>query len=213
MPTLSIPKLVESAENAAEHTVDKMNKVHGPHWKSRADLAKLIISISTAILVSTITFSSTLLDKPNTSCPELLILSWMAFFITLIGGVLCLYYATKLHTSLVIFINSGPELENEIKALTNPKSPPSMEDIGAVVEKYSNQAFAPLGAADKKAEQAIKTAMTALVSGLLLFLLFGAIQVIKFQPSGQGVVEQNQSKELKQEIKTNTPDQALKQDG
>jgi hypothetical protein len=209
MPTLSIEKLIESAENAAEHTVDKMNKAHGAHWQSRVDLAKLIISISTAILVATITFSSSLLDEPNASFPGLLILSWVLFFITLICAVSCIYYSTKLHTSLAIFINSEPDIEREIKELNNPTSPPLIEDIGAIVEKYSNRAFNPLGTADEKAKKLILYAMNFLLFGLFLFLLFGAIQVVKFQPSAQGVEKQNQEKALKQETKTNPPNNGV----
>lgn len=180
---ITLDEIMQNAESSIDFTVDRMEKIHGSYWKSRAELAKLIISLSSVILVGTITFSGSLLGQNTTHFSFILIVSWTAFFTTLIGGVFCLYFSTKLHKSHAIFNNSTTNIEDEIKEKA-PESDDPMKIICDIIGKKSNEAFNPLGEADKNAEIAIKITIVTFVCGLLLFIIFGSSQILK-KPLGQ----------------------------
>ena len=172
--------IVQKARIAAEEVGADMVTVHGLLWEGRENLAKLIISLSSAILVGTITFSKGLLgsETSDPTCPSLLIISWALLFLSLACGIYSLWHANTLKTFRIRFLNSEPSIEKEASNLdsTLPKNE-LKEKIVAIVKKYSDASLNPLGTADKHATYSLNTSLVFFGLGLGSFLIYGALQV------------------------------------
>jgi hypothetical protein len=172
--------IIQKARMAGESAGADMTTVHGLLWEGRENLAKLIISLSSAILVGTITFSGDLLGTlgATPTCPSLIIYSWALLFFSICTGLFSLWQANILKSFRIRFMNSEPALEKEAAQL-NPALPPEelQEQIVAIVKKYSDASLNPLGPADRKAHYALNTALVLFGLGVGLFLIYGSLQV------------------------------------
>jgi len=171
--------LRQEAENAARDIRSKIDEVHGPYWKSRNEISKLIISLSSAILVGTITFSGSLLTSSSgtAQCPSLVITSWVLLLFSLLLGIASVWFNAVLMSFHPRFINSGPELDKKFEEL-NPESDTLVSDIVAVVGEISNKALEPVGSADKWAHRSTIASLISFGLGICAFILFGSIQLI-----------------------------------
>jgi len=154
--------------------------VHGRLWEGRENLAKLIISLSSAMLVGTVTFSSTLLGSTSsaTSCPNLLIISWSLLFLSMCLGILSLWHSNTLKSFRARFFNSEPKIEQEASKLDPEVSQEdSIKQILSIVKKYSDASLKPLGNADRNAHYSLNAALIIFSLGVGAFLFFGALQV------------------------------------
>ncbi len=172
--------IVQQARYAGEEAGAKMVEVHGRLWEGRENLAKLIISLSSAMLVGTITFSSSLLGSNSaaTSCPNLLVASWVLLFLSMCLGVLSLWHSNTLKSFRARFFNSEPDIEQEASQLNPEASQEELtQEILAIVKKYSDASLKPLGSADRNAHYSLNTALILFGLGVGAFLVFGALQV------------------------------------
>jgi hypothetical protein len=78
-----IKKKKSIISGALEGTVDKLHKVHGPFWNSRLDITKTVLTLTSAILIGTITFSNFLIQDNQKIPIEIIFLksSWVFFFV------------------------------------------------------------------------------------------------------------------------------------
>lgn len=172
--------IVQLARSAGEGAGAKMVEVHGRLWEGRENLAKLIISLSSAMLVGTITFSSTLLGSNSsaTSCPNLLIASWLFLFLSMCLGILSLWHSNTLKSFRARFFNSEPKIEQEASELDPEASQEDLtKEILSIIKKYSDASLEPLGSADRNAHYSLNAALVAFSLGVGVFLFFGALQV------------------------------------
>ncbi len=171
--------LRQEAENAARDIRSKIDEVHGPYWKSRSEISKLIISLSSAILVGTITFSGSLLTSPagTAQYPSFVITSWVFLLLSLLLGIASVWFNATLMSFHPRFINSGPELDKRFEEL-NPESETLVNDILSIVGEISNKALEPVGSADKWAHRATIASLIFFALGISIFILFGALQLI-----------------------------------
>lgn len=116
--------IVKQARYAGEEAGAKMLEVHGRLWEGRENLAKLIISLSSAMLVGTITFSGSLLGSNSsfTTCPNLLVTSWVLLFFTMSLGLLSLWHSNTLKSFRAMFFNSEPQIEEKASQLNSEAS-------------------------------------------------------------------------------------------
>ena len=170
--------LRQEAENAARDIRTKIDEVHGPYWKSRNEISKLIISLSSAILVGTITFSGSLLTSATGSaqCPSLIIVSWIFLLLSLLLGIASIWFNSVLLSFHPRFINSGPELDQKFEEL-NPESETLVNDILDVVGEISNKALEPVGAADKRSQFSTIASLVTFGLGICIFIIFGSIHL------------------------------------
>ncbi len=144
--------LTDNAIAAGDSIAREIFEVHGSLWKSREELSKLVISLSSAFLVGTISFSSSIVGQGTNlaSCTEVLVYSWVALFITICAGIFSLWHSNTLHSFHARFTNSQPNIEQEISEL-NAEEPVEeiMKKAMIIVKKYSDVSLEPLGKADK----------------------------------------------------------------
>lgn len=172
--------VAETARKAAEEVSSEMQEVHGPLWEARENLAKLVVSLSSAILVGTITFSGALIGStgPEATCPILVILSWSLLFIALSSGVVSLWFSTSLKSFRVRLTNAESSLV-ESAGKIDPSLPPEalQEDLVKLVAAYANAGSKPVGRADAGARYALVMSLASFGLGVGVFLWFGALQV------------------------------------
>jgi len=172
--------VVQLASTAAKEVSEEMSEIHGGVWDGREDLAKLLISLSSAILVGTVTFSGSLLKvgSDQASCPSLIVLSWALLFLSLSAGLFSLWHSNTLKSFRARFTNSEPEIAKEAAQLDPKKDPEQLKlEIMVIIKKYSDKSVQPLGNAEKFSSNSLMVALITFGLGVGAFLLFGAIQI------------------------------------
>lgn len=172
--------IVEKASAAAEEVGEHMAKVHGQLWDGRENLSKLIVSLSSAMLVGTITFSGTLLGSGSepTVCPVLITTSWVLLFLSMVLGLTSLWHSNTLKSFRVRFTNSEPDIIKEASKLDSNKTPEElMPEIVEIVKKYSDASVRPLGSADRLSHYSLMASLLVFGLGVGAFLLFGTMQI------------------------------------
>lgn len=170
--------IVQKARLAGEEAGAKMVEVHGRFWEGRENLAKLIVSLSSAMLVGTITFSGSLLGSNSaaTTCPSLLVASWVLLFLSMCLGILSLWHSNTLKSFRARFFNAEPEIEQEASQLNPEASQEELtQEILSIIKKYSDASLEPLGSADRNASYSLNIALVLFGLGVGAFLSFGAI--------------------------------------
>jgi hypothetical protein len=170
-----------TARAAAMEVASEMQEVHGPLWEARENLAKLAVSLSSAILVGTITFSGGLVGStaPSATCPILVITSWSLLFVSLVAGVISLWFSTTFKSFRVRLTNAEPALIESAGKL-DPSLPPEklQQELVKLVVNYANAGSKPVGRADTGARVSLVTSLISFGLGVGVFLWFGALQVI-----------------------------------
>ncbi len=165
-------------EDYARNLKAKVEEVHGPYWKSRADLAKLLISLSSAILATTITFSEMLLKGlPGASCPILVVVSWSLLLLSLLLGVACVWFDGIFMTFHPRFLNMGSELDDRFKMI-DLKSSDAPTKVTNALKEISDNALAPIARADRWAFRALIAALVSFAAALGALIVFGSTQVL-----------------------------------
>jgi hypothetical protein len=169
-----------TAKAAAEKVSAEIQEIYGPLWEAREDLAKLVVSLSSAILVGTITFSGGLIgvDAPTATCPFLVIYSWCLLFLALSAGVVSLWFSANLKSFRLRLTNAEPQLIESAGKL-DPSLPLDelQKELIKLVVKYANSGSKPIGRSDSGSGTFLKISLVSFGLGLGVFLWFGALQV------------------------------------
>jgi hypothetical protein len=172
--------VAETARAAAEEVSVEMQKVHGPLWDARDSLAKLVVSLSSAILVGTITFSGDLIGSGSltTNCPILVVTSWFLLFLALVSSVMSLWFSANLKSFRVRLTNAEPALKDRAGKI-DPSLPTDQlqQKLVELVSEYANAGSVPLGRADVGARWSLNISLISFSFGVGVFLWFGALQV------------------------------------
>ncbi len=169
--------LEQHAEDTGRDIVKKINEVYGPQWQHRLDLAKLMVSLNSIIIVGTITFSGSLIQTSGVKGPTwLVILSWVLFFLSLISALGSLWAHTELLSFHARWVNTMPKLRERFGTL-DPTSPNLFDEILSIIGQESNEALQPSGTADIWSKRLLNSCFVLFVLGLLFFLVFGAFQL------------------------------------
>ena len=183
MPTskkIDTDYIVETAKNAGAEVSKEIAEVHGPIWEGQENLAKLIISLSSAMLVGTITFSANLVgdEGSRTNCPQLLIGSWILLFLTICLAGMSLWFAVTLKSFRARLTNAEPFLHSGAQTIDPDLSPEQITDkCIELVKEYAGAATKPLGRADNGARYSLNASLVFFCLGLAVFLWFGALQI------------------------------------
>lgn len=169
----------EVLESTAKAISSRMTEIHGPLWSFRVEFIKHLVTLCSAILVGTITFSGALL-KPQSNIgvhsPYLLIISWSVILLSILSGLVCMWLHIHLLGFRPRFFNSSPELEKRISDLI-VNSKPSLHDFESqlgdtILKKILN----PIGKADRWINRILLSSLVLFFAGLSIFIIFGAIQ-------------------------------------
>lgn|GEM_PF-6645505 len=155
-------------EHVTNETLEELDKVHGPYWKSRNDLAKLIITVSAGILALTTTFASNI---PSESIAfAFIVAEWFFLIMSVSASMGSLWYTMQITAVRVHFVNQGPEIKEQI-GITFKHDPSEAEK--EVFGKLATGPFKSLGKNDAKAWLLLRFGMASFVISLILLFAVG----------------------------------------
>ncbi len=172
--------IVETAKNAGAEVSKEITEVHGPIWEGQENLAKLIISLSSAMLVGSVTFSGSLVGNNGSppDSPLLLILSWILLFLTMCSAGLSLWFSLTLKGFRARLTNAEPSLKKGAEKIDPNLTPEQITEKSVeLVRAYANAATNPIGSADNGARYSLNISLVFFCLGLGIFLWFGALQI------------------------------------
>lgn len=162
-------RLYNAYLNFLQGYLTNIDKIHAPYWEARNDLIKNIISLASASIVLTVTFSGTLVNRDTPgSWKYLLFGSWLSFLLSIISAILFLWLAAKLRSIPTMYFYQQNEIRKAVDAieLTNPES---WESPSAALMK----AFPNVDRVDKWAKRWLNACLILFIFALVLLGLFG----------------------------------------
>lgn len=105
MAELDIEKVQPVVSKTITETAEKMATVHNTFWESRTNICKVLLTIPSAVLVGTISFSGSLLGprKQVMTCSSVLITAWVLFVLSIISAVVNFWLSYQLSSYKVQF--------------------------------------------------------------------------------------------------------------
>jgi len=151
MKEIEVEKVLPAIRMAGDETAERMRYVHGPYWSSRLDMCKVVLTITAAMLVGTISFSGSLLGpgKAALNCTPLLFAAWLLLVVSLCASLYALWYLYQSNTFHIIFNNKSPELTEAIEKIGPIKSTEELtEELDIIIVQITNSSAEPLSKAD-----------------------------------------------------------------
>jgi len=172
-------KVVRDARAACAEIALEIDSVHGPLWSGRETLARLVLSLSSGILVGTITFAQTILATASTGsfASWSLVISWCFLFGSILLGLWSLHLGNTLRSFHARFVNSEPDIRKEASELNFGTQEELLDSFVGIVRKYSDTALEPLGSADIGAERYLRLSLITFAIGLGVFIICGGLQI------------------------------------
>jgi hypothetical protein len=148
---------------------EDIESVHGPYWNARYELAKNVVSLSSASLVFTITFSKSVIDTATVGVWKYLLFgSWLAFLLSLISAVSCLWISIKLKSFGARLFNQRAKIREAIEQFDISKPNPTNE-----IERLLLTALSPMQPVDKWAGRLLHASLILFIVALALLGSFG----------------------------------------
>ena len=173
-------EVIGRARQAGREVGKEIAEVHGPIWEGQENLAKLIISLTSAILVGSVTFSGDLVGMGSSSaqCPMLLVSSWIILYLAMCSAGLTLWLSLTLKSFRARLTNAEPSLKEQAEAIDPNLTPEKiLEKSVGIVRRYANSVTEPIGRADCGTRYSLNVSLILFCLGLGLFLWFGSLQI------------------------------------
>jgi len=157
---------LDKYEKVTKETLDEMNIVHGPYWKARDTLARLLITVSATILALTVTFSSTNLAKKTLFI--LLFSEWISLVVSVLFCLIGLWFSMKISSIHIHFSNQQSAVLQKVK---------KMLEHGHFEKEFFEGLFsAPfkdLGKNDKRSWVLLRCGLVSFILSLFLLCVIG----------------------------------------
>ena len=181
MKEFDIEVISSALEGTIDDTVAKMTRVHGPYWNSRIDVSKTVLTITAAVLVGTISFSSSLLG-PGKSVLQFqgaLFVSWVLFMLSGFAALYAFWHIYKLNSRHVLLSNTKPNIEKKLNEVGSKQTEGELKlELDKILIKMVNESLSPLAESDQHSHYALACQLVTFALGLLAFLVFGVAQVV-----------------------------------
>jgi hypothetical protein len=178
-----IQAALKGAYQGVKLPLDEFENTFAPYWNARSELVKTIISLSSASVVLTVTFSNSLITtRASVTWRGVLFASWTAFLISTICAIITLWLATKMKTLPRVFPMQSNRVEEALKSLDLDSQKPSLvQEISSTVEETVADiiftGFSSIMKYDKWAERSLKISLIMFVVALALLGVFGWKQI------------------------------------
>jgi hypothetical protein len=178
-----IQAALKGAHQGVKSPLDEFENTFAPYSNARSELVKTVISLSSASVVLTVTFSNSLITtRASVTWRGVLFASWTAFLISTICAIITLWFATKMKTLPRIFPMQSNRVEEALLKLDMDFQKPNFEqEISSTVEKTVADIIA-MGVSsimkyDNWAERSLKISLIMFVVALALLGVFGWKQI------------------------------------
>jgi glucan phosphoethanolaminetransferase (alkaline phosphatase superfamily) len=170
--TERLNKLRDASLDAAE----MITQAYSPQWKTRVDVAKSLIPVTSGALVFTVAFAPSLAKATvHPAWRYCLVASWLFFLVALSSSLLSLWFSIGLHDMKANILEQSDKLRRE---LARPDA--NVESTLAVMEEVFVTANKPIERKDKVSRRLLNGAYLSYGLAILLIGLLGARQLLVF---------------------------------
>jgi hypothetical protein len=171
----SVKSLMAIADTTMDSEADHIERVHGKHWDSRADVVRNVVSVGAVVLAGTIAFLDK--DPPHgtTILGMSLLASWLLLIASLSCGLYVLWQSVTLRSFFPKFFNARPSIHAQFARLdlSQPDVPDrSAEIVRIIVDGVVN----PIGVADNRAQAATKLCMVTFGASMACLLMHALLR-------------------------------------
>jgi hypothetical protein len=166
-------KVAESITNNLLAGAAQIHKIYEPQWDARADVLKTIVSLSSASIVLSVTFSSSLrAAKLDPAWRYLVVLSFAMFVVSLVIALIALWVGTHVYE-----IQSGT-LDARRKVRQAFMDATSNEDFMAAFEEIQSPVSESIGKSDKLASRLFRACSATFLLAIICLAVVGAKQIL-----------------------------------
>lgn len=164
-------------EKAINYTIERVNRTYGLSWESRQNLCKTVLTLTVAILVGTISFSGSLAGpgKAELNHVWILMVTWITLALSIIAALYSLWNVYRLNDLPIILGGKKEKMENAIRDVVGADAlVDSLADLlisdntGKEIQQFHG-----------RSHSALETQLILFGFGIVIFLIFGILQVIK----------------------------------
>ena len=160
--------------DASLDAADKVTQAYSPQWKTRADVAKSLIPITSAALIFTVTFASSLAKGAVSPIWRYCLLgSWLCLLLSLAGSLLSLWFSIGLHDAKANVLEQSDKMRAELA-----RSDATVESTSTVMGDIFDNANKPIERRDKASRRLLNAAYIFYAAAILLIGLLGARQLL-----------------------------------
>jgi hypothetical protein len=172
----------KSKEEVAQEISDKVLSIaaqlHGiyePQWNARADVLKTIVSLSSASIVLSVTFSSSLHAlKLGSSWRYLIVISFALFVTSLIIALIALWTGTRVYELQSNFFEMRRKVGEAFM------SAPSQDEFLERLDKIQKPINISLGKSDTRTSRLFHISSVCFCLAVLCLAIVGAKQLLSF---------------------------------
>jgi hypothetical protein len=174
------PACMDEKHKKAEALIDKalgtaaqLHKIYEPQWNARADVLKAIVSLSSASIVLSVTFSSSLRAlKSDPLWRYPIVFSFIMFTASLITAFIALRSGTKLYQTQSNIFGKWREVYN---SYINSSS---QEEFIKIYESALYDACNPIGRNDKLTDRLFRLSSVCFCLAIISLAVVGAVQLL-----------------------------------
>lgn len=163
-----------------DDTTARIHEVHGRYWKSRLDACKTVLTLTSAILAGTVTFSERLLDGRSGSPAPAWILegAWAFFAFSILAALYALWHLYSLESVGPAFFNARSKVDAEVDAVPPMESDEALSArLDQIVKSAVADALRSATASDRTSHLAVGAQYFLFGIGMVAFVIFGILLV------------------------------------
>jgi len=146
----------------------QINGIYTPQWNIRNEVAKTLLTISSAAVVISMTLLSKL-SAAQAYTPRVLTFCWIAFLASILTSVVTLWLSMGLYHLSSSVVDMRAELRKRIKAIDLSNAAAAVELIASITDK----AMQGMGWRDRWATRTIKISLAAFITALATLAVIG----------------------------------------
>lgn len=181
MKELDIEAVMPALGEAIDATATQMHAVHGRYWESRLDVCKTVLTITAAVLVGTISFSSSLIgpEKEGLVFPSVLFISWALFVLSGMASLYAMWHLYKINSNYVLLTNNQSAIQSELDNIGPKASEVELKaEFDRIVVELTNRTLSPLKVSDRHSHYSLSVQLITFGAALTCFFGFGVAQIL-----------------------------------
>jgi ABC-type multidrug transport system fused ATPase/permease subunit len=165
--------VAEAVTDKVQELAAQFHKIFEPEWNARVDVLKTIVSLSSASIVLSVTFSSSLRPlKVDLFWRYAVVFSFVLFVASLILAFIALRAGTRLYEVQSTLFNKRGEIN---KALMEASS---VEAFNETFAEVINRSFKPIERNDRLANRLFKVSSICFCSAIISLAAVGIVQLL-----------------------------------
>jgi hypothetical protein len=166
-------EVAQTIINNLQTAAAQLHKIYEPQWDARADVLKTIVSLSSASIVLSVTFSSSLdTVKLDPAWRYLIVASFALFVISLVVALVALWVGTHVYEIQSSTFDVRRKLHDAFMGAA------SNEEFMVAFERIQSPVSNSIGKSDKLASRLFRVCSAAFLLAIISLAVVGAKQIL-----------------------------------